>query len=277
LAAVSEQRSAPIRHLVGRLLAILLALVAGFAVVASPAQAAGPRPVSVELYRQGDFVSQTNSVQCVGASMQMMLNIIGPRNDRTASTQLRLQRLARANSPRRLLPGGREFTRPRRGASSFGWAAGLSKIGGGPYLVTAVPTMGGALNMAARAMRRTGRPVGLLVWHGSHAWVMSGFTATQASDGDIRKVTSVTVLDPWYPRRSPTYGASPRPGTKLTPRQLRADYLRWKRHHKTPFDGQFVLVLPYSAPAAAKRTTVASTPAPAPFDGVISRLRPIPV
>jgi hypothetical protein len=276
LNAVSESDHAPTRRCLARIIALPLAVVAGLVVVAAPAQAADPGQVGRELYRQGDFASQTNSVQCVGASMQMMLNMIRPTNDRTASTQLALQKLARANSPKRILPGGAEFTRPRRGASSFGWAAGLSKLGAGPYRVTSAPTMGGALNMAARAMRATGRPVGLLVWPGSHAWVMSGFRATRASDGDIRRVTSVTVLDPWYPRHSPVYGSSPRPGTRLTPRQLAADYLRWNRRRTSPFDGQYVLVLPYRQAAPARVTN--AVPAVAVHaDRITSRLHMLPV
>jgi hypothetical protein len=249
-----------------------LAVVAGLVVIAAPVQAADPGQVRVELYRRGDFVSQTNGVQCVGASMQMMLNMIRAENDRTARTQLALQKLARANSPKRIGPGGVEFTRPRRGASSFGWAAGLSKIGGGPYRVASAPTLGGALRIAARAMRQTGRPVGLLVWHGAHAWVMSGFEAARTTGGGLGRVTSVTVLDPWYPRYSPAYGAGPRPGTRLTPRQLAADYLRWHRHHRSPFDGQYVLVVPYRPAAAAKIVAV-----PMRFDRVASRLRSAPV
>jgi hypothetical protein len=285
LGAVSESLAAqgrnptrsPIPRRLGRSFAIALGLVAGLSVIAAPAHAADPGQVRRELYRQGDFVSQTNTVQCVGASMQMMLNMIRAQNDRTARTQLALQKLARANSPKRILPGGVEFTRPRRGASSFGWAAGLNKLGAGPYRVTSAPTMGGALNMAARAIRDTGRPVGLLVWHGSHAWVMSGFKATRRSDGDIRRVISVTVLDPWYPRYTPAHGASPRPGTRLTPRQLAADYLRWNRRRTSPFDGQYVLVLPYREAAPATAVAAPATPQPARFDRVVSRLRLLPV
>jgi hypothetical protein len=270
LTAVSES-PAPTRRRLSRIVAIPLAVIAGLSLVAAPAQAADPGRVRVQLYRPGDFVSQTNSVQCVGASMQMMLNMIRAENDRTARTQLALQKLARANSPKRIGPGGIEFTRPRRGASSFGWAAGLSAIGGGRYRVRAAPSLGSALRIAARAVRQTGRPVGLLVWHGAHAWVMSGFEAT-TTRGGVGRVTSVTVLDPWYPRYSPTYGPSPRPGTRLTPRQLAADYLRWHRHHRSPFDGQYVLVVPYR-PAAPARVV----PVPIRFDRVASRLRSVPV
>jgi hypothetical protein len=39
-----------------------------------------------EIARQ-DFVAQTNNVQCVGASMQMMLNMLTPGGDQSAATR----------------------------------------------------------------------------------------------------------------------------------------------------------------------------------------------
>ena len=70
-------------------------------------------------------------------------------------------------------------------------------------------------------MRTTGRPVGLLMWHGRHAWVMSGFRATaDPLLTDDFKVTSVIVEDPLYPYGSKVWGPSPRPGEALTPKQL---------------------------------------------------------
>ena len=50
---------------------------------------------SLDVSKRADFVAQTNFVQCVGASMQMMLNMIEPGRDRSSKTQLRLQNLAR--------------------------------------------------------------------------------------------------------------------------------------------------------------------------------------
>src|SRR5690349_807029 len=81
------------------------------------ANAAAVAAYRVDLADSNDFVAQTNFVQCVGASMQMMLNIAGD-TDRTARTQLRLQELARGLSgPTR--PGFE-----RKGASVRGWSAG---------------------------------------------------------------------------------------------------------------------------------------------------------
>ena len=194
----------------------------------------------MDLGRRSDFVAQTNLVQCVGASMQMMLNMMDVIHDRTASTQLRLQRVARANSGPR--PDGRE----RRGASVFGWAAGLEMFGGGKYMVIGAPSIGGALLEAAKAMRLTGRPVGLLMWRSRHAWVMSGFRATKDPLAPGARVTSVVVEDPLYPRDSRTWGASPAPGARLTVAELGKQFVPRRMSTRAPWlSGLYVVVIPY--------------------------------
>ncbi len=144
---------ATMRHLRrSRASQLLLALVLSLGAVLGtivPADAASS--YAFNLYRSGDFVRQTNNVQCVGASMQMMINMIAPTNDRSAAKQLSLQKLARHYSdilaPR---PG-------RLGASVRGWAAGLYELGFGEYVVAGYPTIDEALHAAAEAIRLTGR------------------------------------------------------------------------------------------------------------------------
>src|SRR6476469_4255039 len=51
------------------------------------------KPFRIDRADRNDFVAQANFVQCVGASMQMMLNIMGA-SDRTSRTQARLQTIA---------------------------------------------------------------------------------------------------------------------------------------------------------------------------------------
>src|SRR5258705_802490 len=176
---------------------------------AAPAAAADNR-FSIDLARSGDFVAQKTFVQCVGASMQMMLNIIRPKNDRTAATQLRLQKLARS------LSGPTRAGFQRQGASVRGWMNGLNQLGAGPYRLVGSATLGEAMKAAALAIRTTGRPVGLLMWHGRHAWVMTGFEATA---DPLRQagfeVTKAIVLDPLFPFCSKVWGASPRPRQAL--------------------------------------------------------------
>ena len=227
------------RTTVGRMTRLAMACALALAVAPTPASAA-TKPYVFDLGARSDFVSQTNLVQCVGASMQMMLNMLRPGADRTAGTQLQLQDLARAWSPRR--PVGRE----RRGASVVGWASGLNLVGAGPYLVVGTTTLDDAMQTAARAMRLTGKPVGLLMWRGRHAWVMSGFHATgDPLTGDVR-VTAAIVEDPLYPRDSRTWGPSPAPGEALTMRELGRQFVpRRGSSSLTGLSGKYVLVVPF--------------------------------
>jgi hypothetical protein len=188
--------------------------------------------------------------------MQMMINMLAASNDRTASTQLRLQNLARAYSDL-LSP------RPnRKGASVWGWAAGLNQLGYGPYRVAGYPTIDEALAAAARSMRFTGRPVGLLMWRGRHAWVMTGFRATADPRAtQAFRVTDVNVVDPLYPAVNPTWGPSPAPGQRLTVATLGKQFVRRRTTGGTSpgagstsrnrlLGGPFVIVEPFEPPAA---------------------------
>ena len=188
-------------------LAAALGLLASVA-LSSPA-AAAEKPYRFDLYRQGDFVSQTTVYMCVGASMQMMLNMIGEKDDRTAATQRTLQNLARN------LSGPSRTGRQRQGASVRGWSGGLNQLNAGPYRLVGTTSLEEALHMSAKAIRQTGKPVGLLVWRGAHAWVVSGFEATgdPLFDPDA-KVTHLYILDPYYPRVSKTWGPGPAPHSK---------------------------------------------------------------
>jgi hypothetical protein len=163
------------------------------------------RPFRQDLADRNDFVGQTNFVQCVGASMQMMLNIMGA-SDHRASTQRKLQTIARN------LSGPTREGFERKGASVRGWSDGLNTLDAGPYRLVGTDTIDEAMRLAAGAIRGTGRPVGLLVWAGRHAWVMSGFEATADPlvAGDYR-VTKAIVLDPLYPHGSSRWGRSPKP------------------------------------------------------------------
>jgi hypothetical protein len=239
-------------------LAAALGLLASVA-LASPTSAAD-KAYRFDLYRQGDFVSQTTVYMCVGASMQMMLNMIQPSNDRTAKTQVRLWELARSfrrtNDPTQLNSG--DINRTRRGASSRGWAAGLTQLGAGPYVVTTRPTLEQAANAAARQIRMTGRPVGLLVWRGAHAWVVSGFEATADPlvDPDA-KVTHLYVLDPYYPRVSKSWGPGPAPHSKLTLKKLGEDWVQWRRSSNRPgLTGRWAMILPFTDLVAGDRRSM---------------------
>ena len=233
--------SAVTRRLVGLALAALL----GLTLFALPANAAEPYRNDTATRR--DFVAQTNFVQCVGASMQMMLNMIEPGRDRTARTQLRLQNIARKYSGPRM--GGGQ----RRGASVRGWVAGLRLEGAGPYKLVGADTLREAVQVAAHAIDTTGRPVGLLVWRGRHAWVMSGFEATKDPQAG-GKVTGAIIHDPLYPYGSNVWGPSPRPGETLSLQELGRQFVKRRMSSFSgTLGGKYVLVLPYLPDALRSR------------------------
>ena len=218
---------------------------------------AGVAPVTAadgykaDVARRADFVAQTNFVQCVGASLQMMINMIEPGRDRSAREQLRLQKLARKLSP------PRRDGSIRQGASVRGWVKVLHREVDQPYRLVGADSLNQAVKLAARAIERTDAPVGLLVWRGRHAWVMSGFTSTKPiREGG--KVTSVTIYDPLYPFGDDFWGPSPKPGVPISVKALgrqfvprRTDNRQSNRFMTTlrqaypTLSGKYVLVLPY--------------------------------
>jgi hypothetical protein len=225
--------------------------VGSSAPVAQAADAASMAFV-VDLAGRSDFVAQSNFVQCIGASMQMMLNIMDVQDDRTAANQRDLQALARD------LSGPTRAGFARKGASVRGWSSGLNELEAGPYRLVGSATLDEALRAAARSIRETGKPVGLLVWGGRHAWVMSGFQATAdprlASDF---RVTAAIVLDPLYPHGSTRWGPSPKPREALAPDALARQFV--PRRHGTwagapigapdatmaALAGRYVIVMPF--------------------------------
>ncbi len=130
----------------------------------TPAPARRRDPFAMSLYHAGDYVSQYTLEWCVGASLQMTLNMATDRTRTSRASQQQLWEMARDRSDS-----------PFGGANPRGWTAALNDLGVGPYVLVSIPDLDDALRVAATAMRRTNRPVGLVMWRGRHAWVMSGF------------------------------------------------------------------------------------------------------
>ncbi len=221
-----------------------------------PRPAAGP--FAMNLYRRGDFVSQQTQYWCVAASAQTMINIMEPDSaDRTRRYQRRLQFQARRLDQdddgfwRRLM-GEDRWRKGHHGLGLQDWAGLLNANGYGPYHVDRAETRKQAIRKAARAIRLTGKPAGLVVWRGAHAWVMSGFEATaDPAFTNAYKVTRVYIQDPWYPAVSTIWGASRPPNAAVPVKALARDFLRYdrplRRHPKR--DGRFMLVLPTATDA----------------------------
>jgi hypothetical protein len=180
-----------------------------------PAAAANAEPFAMNLYRKGDFVAQYTFEWCVGASLQMALNMATDEAHTSRADQQRLWEMAR----------DRSFS-PFGGANPTGWTAVLNEVGIGPYELVSVPTLDEALTTAAEAIRATKRPVGLVMWRGRHAWVMSGFESTaDPRKSDAFDVTGIRVQDPLYPNGSSVWGRSPRPNSLVSPATLAKQFV----------------------------------------------------
>ena len=202
--------------------------------------AAEPEPFDMNLYRRGDFVAQYTFEWCVGASLQMALNMATDDSRTSRTDQQRLWEMARDTS----------FS-PFGGANPRGWTATLNELGVGPYELVSLPTYEEALTVAAEAIRATRRPVGLVMWRGRHAWVMSGFESTaDPRTFDDFDVTGIRVHDPLYPHGSSVWGRSPRPNSLVSPETLAKQFvLRDSTRVNLGVPPGYLLVLPV-APAA---------------------------
>jgi hypothetical protein len=195
-----------------------------------------PGPFSMDLYRAHDFVGEKTVTWCLAAAVQTSINIMSPGTDVSRATQQRLFDLTRSLAPA-----------PDGAAEPEGWAKGLTKLGFGRYEVSVQPSIKAAIAVAAKAVRRTGRPAGLMVWRGAHSWVMSGFTATaDPAVTDRFTVTAVRIEDVWYARYSRLWGYSRKPDSLVPVAKLPEDFLPWKRPQaRYPAkDGRFVIVIP---------------------------------
>lgn len=195
---------------------------------------------TVDLYRKGVFSSQATIRWCVAASIQMMLNIIRDQQDHTYDNQLRYIQYARLHDG--YPPGS-----AAKGTDAQGWVVALNHFGGSTsYHWVASQRFKWALRSAVRQLRRTGKPVGLVVAHSTHAWVMTGFDATaDPATTSAFRVEHVYVMGPLYPRQ-PHNGYDPPPDKRLSVTQLRNFLNRYydTRRPKNPWQGSFVTIQP---------------------------------
>lgn len=189
----------------------------------------------MNLYRRGDYVAQYTLEWCVGASLQMTLNMTTGDDDTSRTRQQQLWEMAQARS-----------SSPFGGANPRGWTAALNDLGVGPYVLVSIPDFDEALRVAVTALRQTKRPVGLVMWRGRHARVMSGFESIgDPAVHDNVAVTGIRVLDPLYPHGSKAWGPSPKPNALITPATLARQFVI-RDHGRTDLGVPpgYLLVLP---------------------------------
>ena len=206
-----------------------------------PTPTPSPGPFTIDLYRKGTFISQVSKYACMAGATQNMLNIIGPKIDVTPTRQVEISHTIIANTTKTDSHNG--------GYGPAGWAITMTQLSGGHYKLLVDDSLIQAMNDAATALRKTGRPVGLLSWWGAHSWVMTGFK----SDHDPRyysvnfNVTGAFIVDPYYPRHSSIWGQTLGPDTFRDMAAMTHNYIGWKRPEgKYPGrDGKWLLVVPY--------------------------------
>ena len=206
---------------------------------ASPTASVVPTPTPltvVSLLRRGDFVRQYTSRQCVGASLQIMRNIIKIGTTRSRVVQRILWLRARRTS----------LYKADGGADPFGWTAATAMSGHGRYVLVAADSLQGILHVAARGMALTHRPAGIVVWRGAHAWVLTGVdtTADPATTDDFRVVAG-RIADPLYPYYRVWHRTIYRPGTRLSLSVLARNYSPYHDGRRDPrIEGKWVAIVP---------------------------------
>jgi hypothetical protein len=219
----------------------IVMFIAGLGAAAQPAPANAVLPAwtgGVNLYRTGVFTTQATMRWCTAADIQIIHNIVYHGQDHSSTAQSRYYTYERAHDTYNIPP--------KDGVDPGGWAAGLRHFVDARYRVVANATFASALHSAVRNLRLTNRPVGLLVAHGDHAWVLTGFTATaDPAKTNAFTVTSVRVTGPLWGRQDSSYGYDMRPNTRLTPAQLQHFLSPW---HYAPihmrWEGDYVTIQP---------------------------------
>jgi hypothetical protein len=188
-----------------RRLAMALPVLLALAVFtgASPAPATAATPFVYDTFFPRAYERQVDSRTCTAASTAMMMNILAGRD-------LRMRQLSvlRYSQPRDALND-----KVQRGSDPLGWsraATHFSQYTSRPttYRWEAYATEAAALKRAAVQIARTGKPVGLLVKHGRHAVVMTGFTSTRNPLRGSFKLTGIFYSDPLGTRHALVAAAS---------------------------------------------------------------------
>ena len=180
-------------------LALAIPLVLALTVLTggAPQRATAATSFTYDTYFWSAYERQVDSRTCTAASTAMMMNILSGR-DRNVD-QMGILRYAQ--------PLDALDDSVQRGTDPMGWAKAatfFSKDTIRPtiYRWVAYTSPIAALKRAAIQIARYGKAVGLLVRHGRHAVVMTGFTASRNPLEGQFKLTGVFYSDPMGARHA---------------------------------------------------------------------------
>jgi hypothetical protein len=189
----------------------------------------------MSLYRPEAFTQQVTQQVCTGASIQMMLNLIRGEEDHNGQHQIDYVSYEMSHS---------KYSVRSFGGMPDGWANALVHFVAGDYRAVSYPTFEESIKYAAQQIRLTGRPAGITVYWGTHAWVMVGFNSIGADPAlsDDYTVTSVIVMAPDYK----ISWSDPAPGTTLPMAALaRMDTDYSSTSFPTIWTDQFLVIMPW--------------------------------
>jgi hypothetical protein len=151
-----------------------------------------PPPVQkVFHYRSAAITRQYTNYWCVPAATQTMWNLIKGISNNTYRRQKSLYRQIREHNRYRYTTKGNDIQ---------GWAWALRKYTGKAYQPRSYTSKSTAIRAIAKAIDRTGHPVGITVHHGTHAWIVLGYKAQpSATDPTKRTILGFYVSGPLGP------------------------------------------------------------------------------
>lgn len=181
------------RFALGLPMLLALALVSG----GRPAPVSAASSFTYDTYFWSAYERQIDLRTCTAASTAMMMNILNGWD-----LNLDQRAILSYSQPRDALNDS-----VQRGTDPLGWARAATyfsryTIRPTTYRWEAYDTEAAALKRAAYQIARYGKAVGLLVQHGRHAVVMTGFTTTRNPLRGSFKVTAIYYSDPLGTRHS---------------------------------------------------------------------------
>ena len=223
---------------------------------------------SVDVYFSAGYEAQVDGRTCVAASVAMMENFIARRD-----LHLSQYAILRYAQPRDALNDLRQ-----RGSDALGWsraATRFSTVTGRTtrYDWKAYSSKLGALKAAALAIATTRKPVGLVVWNGRHAVVMTGFQATADPRRGAFTLLSVMISDPYAGGPIATRHGRWSPARFPFGRYLELDATA---AYDRAWWGKWIVIMPRAVAAPAPKPAPTPTPTPTPRPTPTPTPRPTP-